>query len=289
MPYTMTKSHPSCDGWAVVKTGGGIVPGGCHKSQESAAKHLAALKANVEDAMLFEESGRIYVTAEARIVESPNDLPREIASDFKEEMNPSFVWIAGRYVQANNPNRNGHFWTFDDLQRGERSIRYTPMNVLHKWDRPVGTLVETKIVHREDRVDASARLLPEIQALGVLWAANFPDVAAAVRASHAAKQLWYSMECIAESKQCMTCENIYPFRAEAHEVCEHLAASASAPRRFINPVFLGGALIFPPERPAWPDADITEVARDLTIQYAHREELEAHEWEQMMKAVTASD
>ena len=127
---------------------------------------------------------KLYATARAYVVDKPEDMPREMAAEFsRTDLNPGFVWIAGRYVQANNANRNGHFWTFDDLQKGEQSIRYTPMNVLHKWDKPVGTLVETKIVHREDVMEGSDRLLPEIQAMGVLWEFNFPEIAQACSCS----------------------------------------------------------------------------------------------------------
>lgn len=245
---------------------------------------------------LMTTNDKLYLTAEAYIVERPDQLPRELASEYdRSELNSSFIWVAGRYVQANNVNRNGQYWTYDDLQRGEASIRYTPMNALHQYDRPIGTIVETKIVHREDRQNASDRLLPEIQALGVMWAANFPEMAKLVQQAHSEKQLWWSMECVAESKQCLTCDNVYPYRAQAHETCEHLAQSAVAPRRFINPTFLGGALIFPPEKPGWADADITEVAKRLTAEYALRDggktiwasQADPEQWETMMNLLIA--
>lgn len=288
MPYTMRSDHPSCDGYAVVKSDSGdIVPGGCHKTREQAAAHLAALKANVEDAMIAEIDGKIYATARAFVVSSPEEIPRELAAEYNKNFNPSFVWIAGRYVQANSPNRNGHLWTFDDLQKGEYSIRYTPMNVLHEWDKPVGTVVETKIVHRPEKAAATDRLLPEVQALGVLWAANFPELAHLVKDAHAKRQLWFSMECVAEAKQCMKCEQVYAWATTGPDTCAHLASDPKAPRRFINPTFLGAALIFPPERPAWKDADITEVARTLTEEYAHRTRpsFEVEEWTRLMSMV----
>jgi hypothetical protein len=242
-----------------------------------------------EDLTTIEEfGGHLYATAPAYIVENVDQLPREIASEVsKEDLNRKFIWIAGRYVQANNPNKNGHYWTFDDLQKGEASIRYTPLNVLHKYEKPVGTIVQTKIVQRQEA--STQRILPEVQALSVFWAFNFPELGELIRAAHEAKQLWYSMECVSESKQCMACEEVFPYAAAAHEVCEHLASSAAAPRRFINPTFLGGALIFPPERPAWPDADITEVARELTRQYAARatqKGMTGLEWAEMMDMAT---
>jgi len=220
--------------------------------------------------MLSFINDKIYATSVAYIVERPDQLPRELASHLPEKNNRSFLWVAGRYVQAGQTNKNGHYWTLDDIAAGEASIRHTPLNVLHRWQEPVGTFVETKIVNRLASASDDEVVLPEIQALSVVWAANFPKVAEAVRQAHANKQLWYSMECVAEQKQCLTCNEVFPFRASAHEVCGHLAASSSAPRRFINPTFLGGALIFPPDRPAWPDADITEIAKNLTEQYANR-------------------
>jgi hypothetical protein len=134
-------------------------------------------------------------------------------------------------------------------------------------------------------------MLPEIQALAVLWGANFPNVAKAARDAHEAEQLWFSMECVAEKKQCLECNEVFPFRAEAHETCKHLAV-AGAPRRFINPTFLGGALIFPPEKPAWSDADVTEVAHELTSQYANRDSerdvLSSGEWQRLMDIAMSS-
>ena len=236
----------------------------------------------MDDLFLEQIGDKLYMTSRAYVVETASELPRELASEYdKDSLNESCVWIAGRYVQANNTNKNGHYWTYDDIQRGEQSIKYTPLNVLHRWDRPVGTFVETKIVQREDRIGGTDRLLPEIQALSILWGANFPEVARQVRDAHAAKRLWYSMECVAEAKQCLTCEEVYPFRASASEVCEHLATSKISPRRFINPTFLGGALVFPPASPAWSDADITEVAHRLVVEYASRM-TDVEEWEAKM-------
>lgn len=222
------------------------------------------------------ENGKIYLTANAYIVEKASELPREFASEFqKVELNPSFMWVAGRYVQANNINKNGQYWSTEDLESGQYTIQYVPLNLNHKSE-PVGVFVETKIVERESAT--SEGLVPEIQALALLWAANYPAVATMVRDAHEKKQLHFSMECVSEKIQCLTCENEYPYRARAHETCEHLAASAKAPRRYINPVFLGGALVLPPETPGWADADVTDVA-------AERLAADPKEWEQLMDAV----
>lgn len=225
--------------------------------------------------------GKIYLTANAYIVENASELPREFASEFKAmDLNPSFLWVAGRYVQANNLNRNGQYWAAEDLESGKHTIQYVPLNINHQSD-PVGVFTEAKIVERESATEEG--LVPEIQALALLWAANYPAVATMVRDAHEKKQLHFSMECVSEEKQCMTCEQRFPYKAQAHEVCEHLAvspfvATATSPRRFINPIFLGGALVMPPEIPGWADADVTDVA-------ARRLAADPQEWEQLMDAV----
>jgi hypothetical protein len=233
---------------------------------------------------MFEVIGdKFYATARAEIVTGPQDLPREMAGEFKmETSNPSFIWIAGRYVQADKANKNGHYWSFDDIKAGEASIRHTPINALHEWTKPIGTIVQTKIVQRESA--AGGLDFPEVQALSVVWGANFPEMAQLIKKAHADKELFYSMECVAESKQCLTCEETYSYATAAADTCVHMASEPNAPRRLINPIFLGGALIFPPEKPAWPEAEITEVAKMLTRQYAHRDD-EVARWEAQMDAL----
>ena len=239
----------------------------------------------------LERNDRIFTTAEAHIISAPSELPREIASALPaEKINESYLWIAGRFVQAGVPNKNGHFWTVEDLEHGNESIKYTPMNALHQWSRPVGTFVESKIVNR---AVASEDMHPEIQALGVVWAANFPAMASTVRQAYDDKELWFSMECVAEAKECLTCGETFSWGTPNELACDHLKASKTAPRRLINPTFVGGALIFPPDAPAWRDADITEVAKSLTIAYADStlldEDMQKDEWENLMTLVTATE
>lgn len=233
------------------------------------------------DTMIIEKiNDKLYMSARAYIVSDREQLPRAMASEWSEEkMNDSFLWIAGRYVQANQPNKNMDYWSYDDLVSGESTIKFTPLNVLHAWDKPVGTFVETKIVHRQT---ADTEALPEIQALSVLWSANFPNVAQAAQDAHDVGRLYFSMECTAETTQCMTCEETFSFASVSSEMCEHLASKTGA-RRWVNPTFLGGALIFPPKSPGWKDADITSIASELTREYANRDTaMSSVEWEAAM-------
>jgi hypothetical protein len=243
------------------------------------------------DSFTFEHEGRIFATTEARIISAPDELPREMAMSLPtDKVNDSYMWIAGRFVQAGVPNKNGHFWEIEDLEFGNKSIRHTPMNMLHQWSRPVGTFVDSQIVRR---ASASEGEIAEIQALGVVWASNFAQAASTLKSHHEEGNLWFSMECIAEKKQCMNCGLSFDWKTPNELACAHLQESRLAPRRLINPTFVGGALIFPPESPAWPDADIMEVAKNQTIEYADSvgtdfgtHEWNTDEWETIMDLVT---
>jgi len=229
---------------------------------------------------MLQVNDMFYLKARAYVVTSPEELPRQFASAFSHvDLNPSFLWVAGRYVQGEKQNKNGQFWAKEDLANGEHTIKYVPLNIDHDVEHPVGVFVETKMVDR----DTADTTLPEIQALACVWAANFPTVAKRVRAAHEEKKLWFSMECVGEKTQCLTCNQQFAYASKAHELCEHLATSSKAPRRFINPVFLGGALVMAPLSPAWPDADITDLASNLEDQV----ELGPEEWEEMMSQVLA--
>jgi len=228
--------------------------------------------------MYTEHNGKGYLSVRAHIISDPEQLEREYAFEMKgQRLNPNFLWISGRYAQGEKANRNGQLWTTQDLKAGEYSIKYTPLNVLHEWDKPVGVFIETKLVHREAASDGEV-LLPEIQALSALWSHIYPEVADAARAAHADGKLWYSMECIGEAKQCLTCDKTFEWSAS--KFCEHLEASVQAPRRLVNPIFQGGALIFPPTRPGWADADIEEVAK-ATAKFADRSDASDLEYDSL--------
>jgi hypothetical protein len=225
----------------------------------------------------FVDSGERLAMEVAAEVVDPSSLPREVASALPAtQFNPSFMWVAGRYVQANVANLNGHIWDPKELEKSEYSIRFTPLNVNHKIREPVGTLVATKFMQRigaADGLDA-----PEVQALAVLWAANFPDVAQAVRAAHGDRKLFLSMEAVAEKRVCATCGREFAFATPVGDACEHLAGNPRAPRRFVNTVFLGGALVLPPDRPAWKSAEVTEIGGDTRS-------AEVRAWEDQMALV----
>jgi hypothetical protein len=69
--------------------------------------------------------------------------------------------------------------------------------------------------------------------------------------------------------------------------CQHMR-ERSAVRHFIDPVFLGGAVIVPPARPGWAEADATIMRQAASLAEENAEQagdLSTSDWEQMMAGV----
>lgn len=74
------------------------------------------------------------------------------------------------------------------------------------------------------------------------------------------RQLWYSMECISRKIECVGengCGKVVDYRERSSaNACSHLR-ERSAHRRLVDPIFQGAAIIVPPVKPGWGDADLT--------------------------------
>jgi hypothetical protein len=180
---------------------------------------------------------------------------REIAAT-----NPAFLLISGKFVGAEKANRNGALWTTGDLEMGQPTVTHGPLNWLHEERHIVGALASSRMVTQEAASDLGSD--PHIAVDSVVWKWIYPQEAATIQLASDQGSLWYSMECIAENVHCGDCSGSYPYmdvmRASA-EVCEHVTGR-TATRRMENPTFLGGAIIVPPVRPGWADANV-EVMR----------------------------
>lgn len=244
----------------------------------------------MDTTLVFEHNRRLYITGHASIVHpGRHETAAYFSADQVSGLNPNFVWVGGKFVEADRPNLNKAFWSTEDLQFGEATVRYTPMNILHKLDEPVGVFTEAKLVPAEGEDNA------HIVALGALWAHRFPLEASLVQMANMNNQLFYSMECIAEKLHCKGgCEQEFDYYGEW---CEHLEQRSSI-RHLINPTFTGGALIVPPSKPAWPNADV-EVLASLTKEYADHfadtadavaavdDSLNPNQWRDLMSQVIA--
>src|SRR3954469_11137121 len=111
------------------------------------------------ETMVFDQGRSTYLVNTAHVVKRDEDLATTMAEDgwSVEGSNPFLQWIAGDFVEADNPNENTQFWTAGDLEMSEYSIRHAPLNMVHKFRQPVGFYAATRTV--DLKKDAAAKLL----------------------------------------------------------------------------------------------------------------------------------
>lgn len=63
--------------------------------------------------------------------------------------NDQFLYIAAKYVEADKPNENKHFWSFEDLQKSQATIVNSPINVMHEPHNIVGVMVDQEMMYPE--------------------------------------------------------------------------------------------------------------------------------------------
>jgi hypothetical protein len=203
-------------------------------------------------------NGRTIVSAPASLLTDPDGLPRAVAAAWEEasKANPNFMWIEGCFVEADQANRNRDFWSTNDLQIGEPTVAHGPLNWLHEERHIIGTLAAAQLVMPDETSGERAH----IRSLAAVWRYLWPMEARVIAAASDDKKLWYSMECISKTVACQSpgCTHEQPygeFMIEPATRCPHV--KAGAPRRYVEPRFLGGAIIVPPKNPGWGNANAT--------------------------------
>jgi hypothetical protein len=117
-------------------------------------------------AFLTEVNGRTFITAPANVFTTEQAL----------HANEHFLWMQGRFVGAEKANRNGAFWSTEDLELGELTVRHGPLNWLHEAKHVVGTIADTRMVKRDEQL-AMDLDQPHISALSAIWKWIYPDEA----------------------------------------------------------------------------------------------------------------
>lgn len=275
------------------------------------------------DTIVLEKGHSTYLVNAAHLLKGGSDEAAEYASQTTEnweipKSNPMIQWIAGDFVEADNPNQNTQFWTAGDLELAEYTIQYAPLNMVHKFRQPIGFYAATKTVKLEKDAAAETVTLEKpaekagslkIQALSGLWTHIFPFEAAQAEAANDESLLFYSMECRGthltcgsdEARGLVGCGQTFEYmQVDTH--CEHLMERSSV-RHIVNPTFRGGALIVPPVRPGWKNASATvlqEAVMQEAASYAEQNEtaynqlnaegtdISAAAWEQLMAMAVAT-
>lgn len=194
-------------------------------------------------------------------VNAAQDRADDLADGWdRVEANPDIMWISGNFVEADHPNSNMQFWTAADLSMSEYTIRFSPLNVAHRFRHPVGFFADTRTVQLERAPDQGSM---RIQVLAGMWSHIFPEQAAVVAAADAAGELFLSMECTGTHLVCAGasgCGQKFDYQ-DAGSHCQHLQERSSI-RHIVNPTFRGGALIVPPIRPGWKNASATVLSAE---------------------------
>lgn len=104
--------------------------------------------------LVLDHGDSSYIINAAHIARSSGDVSADLAasvmSDWEiDKSNPFVTWIAGNFVEGDKANSNKQFWTAGDLELAEYSIKYAPLNMVHKFRAPVGFYAATKNVKLE--------------------------------------------------------------------------------------------------------------------------------------------
>jgi hypothetical protein len=100
------------------------------------------------DGFVTEIANKLILTAPARSLTAAGDLPEDMQQRWERAStaNPYMTWIQGRFVEAERANHNGAFWSTQDLQFGEMSVRNGPLNWLHQHTTVIGTIADNMLV-----------------------------------------------------------------------------------------------------------------------------------------------
>jgi hypothetical protein len=241
-------------------------------------------------AVVIEGERSIFMGARAHIL--TNDYETAWAEKYVVH-NPAHAWIVGKFVEADRANNNGQYFTMEGLRMGSPTIAHSPMNMNHSPRRVVGAFVASDFMYPTGDESASN---PYIEALGVFWKAHFPEDWAAVQEAHAEGSLFFSMECVPKQVGCIgdgSCGGVFEYAGvKSDTYCEHINNRTSS-RDLIDPHFTAGAVLIPPVRPGWSDAEI----HSLVAQHANLAEstyesiseemdnLSKDQWESLMHLV----
>jgi hypothetical protein len=250
-------------------------------------------------AFVTDHAGKTLITAPASALAAMGEAAGVREPTVEDITSEPMLWMSGKFVGAEVPNRNGALWTSGDLEMSASTVVNGPLNWLHEGRHIIGAIGSAEYVSGKPGTlsggEAAAAVQPHIAAKAGIWRWLYPDEAYVVQQASDAKSLWYSMECISSEVACAGpngCGNSTSYaQYMAGAACEHVKERASV-RHFKNPVFLGGAVIVPPTRPGWAEAEASVLAKqtvgklaEAAFEQAGEPDITASCWEQMMAQI----
>lgn len=208
-------------------------------------------------------SSRIYMGARAVLVDGPDHVTASEWATGHMVKNPAYSWILGKFVEADVPNLNKHVISMGGLQMGQPSILYAPMNINHHIHRVVGCFSGAELLYPTVQAGEDVVVNPYIETVGALWRYYYKDEYYMVKAAHDDGKLFYSMECVPRAFSTVggvDDSKEYPFVGLQSPTYPKELNEKMVPALCVDPHFVGGALVIPPEKPAWSDAEITHMS-----------------------------
>lgn len=219
-----------------------------------------------QQAFVTQANGKLVITGRADVFTEPDDaMPRELAAVWERAsaQNKHFLWIEGRYVEADRPNRNKAAWSSSDLEMGAPTVAHGPINWLHDERHIIGAIAAASLVTVSDEQrQAAADLGHEpvnnhIRALSPIWRYLYPQEARQIAKASDDQKLWFSMECVSREVACLASgcshtQSYGDYMLAPYSRCQHVKEGGN--RRFADPSFLGGAVILGGARPGWAGA-----------------------------------
>lgn len=250
---------------------------------------------------LIEGKSSFHSVGSARLVEEGRELAW---AETHVQKAPDLKWILGSYVQASTeesqrPNANGHVFPYEDLKTSIKGIPHRPLNLLHAPGRRVGVFTAAEFVYPEGTEQAVSPEPPIIEALAAYWSYYEPELLASLEMAHSEGALFFSMEAVPKQITCKGkgeyagCNETFNYRGRNDpSYCDHLNLPSS--RKILHkPMFTAGALIIPPSKPGWANANVKEISQFVETHLAEAElaydqiaeefpHLDSKSWETMM-------
>lgn len=217
-------------------------------------------------------------------------------------------WVLGNFVEFGKPNQNGQIFRIEEAAVASQTVTGRPLNMLHRERHIVGSFADAELLNPPTIPEAAAEKtpiqpanasgeFPRVEALANMWKFIFPDEFELIERAHKEGTLYYSMETMPETAHCPPelggCGLTVPYDGpKSSTYCEHMNKPGGN-RVLEQPNFLGGAIIIPPVKPGWNEANISELAKltdeeahtlytEIKTEFAH---LEASAWHGLMAQI----
>lgn len=235
-------------------------------------------------ALLIEGPRSYHLAAPMQLVDEGHDkLTAWAAAREHIKIRPDTAWLMGHFVEADRLNENGYLFGLEDLIQAHPTVVHRPLNMGHHEHHNIGTFVATELLFPAN-VPASADGVmdkPYVEALASMWKNVYVAEHLAIVGAQRLGASYFSMEAVPASLTCLFTENgvecgqTFPFDGLwSPTYCQHMQDDLRSPKKLNDPRFIGGAVIIPPLKPGWRQADLAEVAANELVR-RHGEQAEA--------------